>query len=434
MDYSNDSFERFQKMLGMAAGEASLIWHLRDGLFAAAFYGSKRRIDSMNRLPGGWLLSLGYQALKERNAPRQPSQNTAPNASHFLFLSTRNNHTRRLIPMLEDCLEADKPCMAWSAMPGIRELPPANLRDRFHDIQGMWTRHLTLSDLRRAASLAREVRGILKQELNRRQYAAICQYLVQFLAWRRFWRSTFTNHKPTSVISTFEKAPRVKSFFYAAWEMGVPERIHWIHGLRHASIQATLATELWCMTPGDVRFFKKRVPDACTPIVKDNPEAVELVEHVGVLDLDTIKAGTPLHFLFLGPGLDASYTREMRMSDLAIIRQMQETFGERISWRFRPHPSAKDRFKCELNESGIVVNDFSTRHLHDDLKWAHAVSSSWSSLLLDVRATGRPIFWIQSEIRSLGAVDELIEDGIGVHLDAAVGVERLAKAFPALEQ
>lgn len=424
MDYSNESFERFQKIMESAVEKDSLLWLLRDAIFAEAFYGKQRTLAPLYPLPGGWMVALGYQWFQARRMKRTWSlPETAEGSQHFLFLSERNNHTARLFPLFREQREQAR-CIAWHTVPAIRYLAQNDEQADFHCIAGRWSQHLRLQDLRDANQLAGELTRIFPKELDRPAQAAIRIYLAQLLAWEHFWQTTLGEH-PAKVVSTFEKASDVKSFFLAAMRKQTPSRIHWIHGLRHTSLQATLSTELWCMTPGDARFFLGRVPAACTPSVRCNPEAEALVQSIGMPDLNSLPQCKPIHFLFLGPGLEASYTREMRRADLRVIRKIQLELNERVQWRFRPHPSAAARFKAELAEAGVTADDFSTSPLNEDLRWSHAVGSSWSSLLLDVRETGRPIFWVQAEIRTLGAVDELIADGIGVHLDLEHGVERL---------
>jgi len=416
MTYSNESFEHFQEKLENAKGSDPLLWELRDSLFAEVFYGKERRIDILNRLPGGWMLSLAFQYFQNRLkavSNRLPEPNSGQ--SHFLFLSTRNNHINRLLPLYTKH-RSSADCRAWYTMEGV----PAETNDAGNPqilrIVGEWSRHLRVGDLFFAAKLSKQIWAVFPRELTPIQVSKIRIYLVQFMAWKRFWDQAL-GEQPQMIATTFEKSPQAKAFFYSARDKQTPRRIHWIHGLRHASIQSTLATELWCMTPGDVRYFETRIPDYCTATLKRNPEADELAEKIGYFNPHQIQKRGHIRFLFLGPGKEASYTREMRMADLAIIRAIQEELGALVEWRFRPHPSARERFQAELDEADIRIPDFSGRDLNDDLKWADAVGSSWSSLLLDVRETGRPIFWIQSEIRNLGAVDELIADGIGTHLN-----------------
>lgn len=432
MNYSNESFEKFQQTISEKHGKESLLWRIRDALFAEAFYGKSNRLRKLFHIPGGWLLVLLVLFLREQRNSSPTVPETQPKDLHFLFPSPRNNHMGRLMPLLKSELAAGKTCIAYYEDSSIPNLIPDPLRPYFHSLAGTWTKHVRIKDIRESRRLSRQLKTSLKTDLDETKCAALCVYLVQFFAWRRFWLARLGNH-PSKIVSTFEKAPKIKAFFHAAWEHDVPHRVHWIHGLRHSSIQATLSTDLWCMTPGDVRFFENRVPSYCTPSVKQNPEAKELANAIGILDPIALRERKLMHFLFLGPGLEASYDKDMRMADLAVINKIQHEFSDRISWRFRPHPSASERFQTELTEAGIEIQDFSSRHLHDDLKWSHAVGSSWSSLLLDIHETGRPIFWVQAEIRTLGAVDELIADGIGIHLDAKCGILRMKKALKYLQ-
>lgn len=431
MDYSNESFERFQQTLKLEVEEESLLWQLRDALFAEAFYGKKRKFPWLYSLPFGWLLVLAFLWIQSwRNLARRSIPISSAASHHFLFLSERNNHTARLLPLYREIRKSNS-CAAWYNIKNLGELAQLDERDEFKFIAGEWTIKIRFQDIYAASRLSKKLAGIFPEDLTKSDRNTITIYLVEFFAWQRFWESTL-DPSCQYIASTFEKSSIAKAFFYVAHSLDAQHRIHWIHGLRHASLQSTLASELWCMTPGDVRFFEKCLPIYCTAHVKGNPEAAELAATISVLDPASLRESDSIHFLFLGPGEEKSYTKDMRMSDLAIIKSLQQHFNSRIQWRFRPHPSATDRFRKELIEAGITIEDFSSGHLHDDLKWAHAIGSSWSSLLLDVRATGRPIFWIQSEIRNLGAVDELIEDGIGVHLDATTGVDRLQQAFPTL--
>ena len=416
MEYTNENFEKFQQSIARSFDEGSLLWLLRDAIFVEAFYGKHSQKDIHTHLPYGDFFAYKYLQFQARKADSvSDTIDLTQNASHFLFVSSRNNHINRLIPLLQEAQQTGQNCIAWVSDPSVIDMIPSELKFCIREITHCWTKYTKKKDLVLARKLSADLTRALPRQFTRRQRKDITVYLVQFFAWERFWKEAFQS-APTSLATTFEKSAIAKAFFYAGYKENVSTRIHWLHGLRHASLQATLSTKLWCMTPGDVRFFEDRVPDFCTPSVKQNPEAQELATAIGVLDPSSLCVDDPIHFLFLGPGLESSYNREMRMADLSIIRKIQQKARSNISWRFRPHPSATERFRSELNEANIDIQDFSTRHLHDDLKWAHAVGSSWSSLLLDIRETGRPIFWVQAEIRSLGAVNELIEDGIGFHL------------------
>ncbi len=54
-DYSNESFERFQKRLKSDVGGDSPRWQLRDALFAEAYYGKSWQLAFFIHCPGdGW--------------------------------------------------------------------------------------------------------------------------------------------------------------------------------------------------------------------------------------------------------------------------------------------------------------------------------------------------------------------------------------------
>jgi len=334
---------------------------------------------------------------------------------HYLFVSGRSNHMGRMLSLLKGKSTSSE-WVAWCANNEAYDTVSAHFPKRAIKIRGEWTKFIKLKHLYDAYSWSRKCKQLFSDELDRVQVGSVCLYLVKYFAWVEFWSSNISK-ETTSVVVTFEKSDVAKSMLSAAKDKGVPHRVHWVHGLRHASLQSTFSTELWCMTPGDVRFFSPRVPDFCKPVLKSNPEAIDLIDRVGVVNPSTFSDISTLHFLFLGPGLEASYPREMRMADMEVIRKAQEEFGARIRWRFRPHPAAIERFESELKDAGINAEYFSTGDLDADLRWSHIIGSSWSSLLLDIRETGRPILWVQAELRDLGAVDELVADGIGTHVD-----------------
>jgi len=100
-----------------------------------------------------------------------------------------------------------------------------------------------------------------------------------------------------------------------------------------------------------------------------------------------------------------------------------------VCWRFRPHPGNIPRFREDLTALGMDQVDISTNSLRDDLQWAHAAGSPFSSVLVDMKQTGRKIFWVQEKIRPLYGVDELIREGYGIHVDSSSVVSRIREAF-----
>ncbi len=427
MDYTNENFETFQKRLAGAVSKDSLLWELRDAIFCEAFYGLKFKRYALFHIPFGQYSVFTIDWLRAVRKFRIKRFSLNPCSAHFLFCSPRNNHFNRIYPLFNEVL-SEKSSQAWVSNPDVLRLIRPEHRKYFFDISSQWLRHVRIRDVFRARAHCDELHRLFPDDLSAWCLRKIELYFVIFLAWRRFWRNQLCV-SVDEVYCTFEKTPVVKGFFFVAKELGVKKRVHWIHGLRHASIQSTLATELWCMTDGDVQYFQSRVPDYCTPHKKRNPEADMLVQSVGIMELSAERTSKFINFLFLGPGLETSYTAEMRCADLAVIKIAQRELKGIVSWRFRPHPSARERFKDELLDAGIEIDDFSDRDLIEDLKWAHAVGSAWSSLLLDVMETGRPIFWVQSEIRPLGGVDELIRSGIGIHVSASSISDQIQRVF-----
>ena len=427
MEYTNVNFEKFQELLETGIGRSHLLWELRDSIFCEAFYGRKQKLLLLCKLPLGQYLMLlveWFRSLRQsKNIPliecRAPVQ--------FLFCSARNNHINRLYPLFKEIL-AEQEVSAWVSDGLVFDKIDETHHTMFQSIEGRWATELKFNHFSAANKLCFELDAAVPNFFTRTDLRKIHTFLVMFHAWKEVWAKVF-HHEMREVYCTFEKSPIVKAFFAAAKECGIPKRVHWIHGLRHSSIQSTYATELWCMTGGDVRFFKTRVPKYCTPIEKRNPETDLMVAAVGIKRPAKYKGAEPVHFLFLGPGLESSYTDEMRKKDMAVIQQAQSGLGNFVEWRFRPHPSAVDRFRDELKEAGVSADDFSSNSLEEDLVWSDAVGSSWSSLLLDIRETGRPIYWIQDEVRSVGGVDELIADGVGIHASRDNFIESLSNIF-----
>mgnify|MGYP000937766134 FL=1 len=220
-----------------------------------------------------------------------------------------------------------------------------------------------------------------------------------------------------------------KAMLHVAKQMGVPNRIHWAHGLRHASLQSTLASELWCIIESDVDYYRPILPEGCKPVYKQSPEAIELIQGIGILGEDELQSLPTVNFLFLGNGFDSAYTSDLSRADMAVIRTAMAGLGTQVCWRFRPHPGNIPRFREDLTALGMDQVDISTNSLRDDLQWAHAAGSPFSSVLVDMKQTGRKIFWVQEKIRPLYGVDELIREGYGIHVDSSSVVSRIREAF-----
>jgi hypothetical protein len=249
-----------------------------------------------------------------------------------------------------------------------------------------------------------------------------------YLGWRRFWEGRISTDTEF-VLTTYEKDPCAKALLGVAKAQNVAVRIHWAHGLPHNSQQSTFASEMWCLTPPDVSYFSNVLPKYCTPRYKPSPEGLELAGRVGTLHPDDRMTFRPIHFLVLGPGCDPLYTKSDQVADLKVIAIAKRAFGDAIWWRFRPHPGNVPAFVQALTEAGLEGESVSTGPLDQDIAWAHAVGSAFSSVVIDAGLCGRTMFWTHESIRTLYSVDRLIAAGFGIHLGSENVVSRLKETF-----
>ncbi len=430
-DFSNESYEAFEAMLRAAGmGEGSLGWKLRDMAFSALYHDPltwqrvRRSRNALFAMPGGWIAWLYSHHIGQRfsKAPALPS----PADHHFLCLSARSNHIQRIVPEAS-ARAAHGSCQIWAGNAKVAQA----LRDA-------GASHISVIDLPWAAYLDPDSIAIARREtaallralppVDRLAASKLAVSIAIYHASLRFWRDALRG-QPESVLTTYEKDPLSKAMLAVAEEIGVPERIHWTHGLRHSSQRATLANRLWCLTATDARHFQPRVPPGCLATHRPSPESIHWLNTIGLLPPETLRNPASVRFLVLGSGFDPGYTREMSLSDLGVIASVGKALGDRVQWRFRPHPGNIARFREDLTSVGLHEIDFSTRPLAEDLEWSHAVGSTFSSVAMDIEPTGRPIFWILSEIRPLYSVDQMIADGYGTHLDAATAAARIREIF-----
>jgi hypothetical protein len=412
----------------------SWCWILRDGIFSAITHDPLtiqrviRTKDALLLLPGGWIVWLWIHKLSALAGRVPPLPPPTASTHHLLFLSTRSNHIKRVLPLLRDFSERNS-CTGWANQAKILPLIDQDLKSHMRLAENSWARMIHASDVWTAARCAKELERIIPiSRIPWLQRGKVRIYIAIFLAWCRFWENQFRT-RPELVLTTYEKEPMAKAMLHVARQMGVPNRIHWAHGLRHASLQATLASELWCLIEPDVDYYHCILPAGCTPVYKQSPEALELIRNIGTLKENDLQGLETVNFLFLGNGFDASYNSDLSRADLAVIKTAMAGLGSQIQWRFRPHPGNIPRFLEDLAALGMSDVDISTTSLRDDLQWAHAAGSPFSSVLVDMKQTGRKIFWVQEEIRPLYGVDELIRDGYGTHVDSNTVVSKIRGAF-----
>jgi hypothetical protein len=310
-----------------------------------------------------------------------------------------------LYPLFE---KSDPAATAW--------LNSGELKPRFTPqqsavvIEGAWTQFVRQSDFFSVLRLIRQARRICDKDFPQEAEGRFAEYLVQFMAWRRFWRGTLPE-TCERVYTTSEAAPVAKALFYEAKKREL-NRVHWCHGFRHATWQVTLASELVCNTQGDVRYFRDRVPEGCQVKYQQNPRLKQIAKEVGTPR--RLGDNEEPNFLFLSQGPESPYTPEMRLDDLKLLHSFLIKRGEGML-RIRSHPRENAGMLREaLQMAGIDNYKLSACSLIDDLKWADVVGTSWSTGLLEAHACGRKSFWINAQVAHFPMVQELIAEGIGV--------------------
>jgi hypothetical protein len=429
MNFSNESFDNFQEAIRSWGGEHTLLWELRDGLFGVLTH-SRARLGQVLKtreallfLPFGWIAYMLSFRVSPAPAP-------VVSTHHLLFLSPRSNHLKRVEPLLRE-LSKSSPCTGWVANPQTQARIAPDLLPLAKDISRGWRAHLNLQDFRKADREARKLEQMLDWRVPLIERSRLRLYVALFFAWKRFWQA----HLPDPsvfVLTTYEKDPIAKSLLVVAKEKNVPQRIHWAHGLRHNSLQSTFASELWCLTEPDAEYFRTVLPTDCLAIYKPSPEGLELAAKIGILDEEKRREARPVQFLFLGAGFDPDYSPAERLADLQVIRTGMEELGDRVVWRFRPHPGNIPNFLSDLEALGIKEPDISKNSLEDDIRWSHAVGTPFSSVGIDAKLAGRELFWVHAEIRSLYSVDKLIAAGFGIHIDSKSVSRKVTEAFPCL--
>lgn len=419
MDFSNESYESFESML-LEGGtpETSLRWELRDMAFSALYHDTPgwgralRGRGSLFALPFGWVAWLYSHKLGKTNR----AQTNATEADHHLLcLSSRSNHIERIAAWAGE-MAAEGSCQIWVTQDQAAQTLEARGIRSIAKLGRCWIPWLFLSDILKARREAAEILRLVPCG-GRLAAGKLRISFAIYLAALRYWDTKLGN-SPKSVLTTYEKDPVAKAMLASASRNRVGKRIHWTHGLRHSSHRATLASELWCLTSADAKHFATRVPTGCVALHRQSPESQKWVDAIGLLPPAVLRDPPTLHFLVLGSGFDPGYTPEMSVADMMVVRRAFQELGTRVHWRFRPHPGNIARFREDISAAGFGDIDFSGRSLEEDLRWSHAVGSAFSSVAIDIEPTGRPIFWILSEIRPLYSVDQMIAEGYGTHLDA----------------
>jgi hypothetical protein len=412
-DYSDESFERFQDLLRPRVSEDDLIWILRDVIFMLLFF--DHNASRWGRIPGKWLFGLlrewvGYQKIKS-NVGSLPEVR-----SLFLFLSPRDNHFFVLYPAFSENIRSGGSAVGVVFGRKIEAMFSAG--DPVFNASACWVAGAKYKHVKELVALMSRLRKLLPEFSLNITFQRFFPYFIHFFGWRDYWERQLPD-QCGEIFSTFEKDSATKALFWAAKEKGVPRRVHWLHGLRNANLQATLATEMYCLTQGDVAYFSTRVPSWCKVSKRNNPFIERTAQQIRNESAKIKHAG--IHFLFLSQGVISSYTEAMRLADLQILAAAQNLLPAGFfRLRVRRHPGEKlDLLVQTLQSAGVVVDEFSSGGMVDDLIWADVVGASWSTGLLEAYAAGRTVVWVQGEARDLGAVSELIADGVGCRVSPA---------------
>lgn len=430
-DFSNESFEEFENLLRKASiDESSLAWKLRDMTFSALYHDPptwKRIRCSRNALfaiPGGWIAWLYSHHFSQRLVKTRPTLRAFDH--HFLCLSARSNHIQRIIPEATARSSCGS-CTIWAtnsiAAESLRNLSSAHIQV----VETPWADFLDPNCIEVAQRESRRILSAITP-VSRLAASKLSVSLAIYQAALGFWRNSLTG-QPKTVLTTYEKDPVAKAMLAVAGETGIAERIHWTHGLRHSSQRVTLANQLWCLKANDAHYFQSKVPHGCVACHRPSPESIQWLETIGRVPPETLRNPSAIRFLVLGSGFDPGYTREMSLADLGVIAKASKDLGDRVHWRFRPHPGNIQRFREDLAAVGLHEIDFSSRTLAEDLEWSDAVGSTFSSVAMDIEPTGRPIFWIHAEIRTLYSVDQMIREGYGIHIDSANAAKKIRETF-----
>ncbi len=405
MNYSDGNFERFSADLAGQVGASDLLWLTRDALFNSITYrsSSEQKVPLRNRFG-----VLGYGLcwlLRERRerASVAPLAEVAEASLGFLFLEARDAHFMTLYPIFK---EGGSDGVAWLADDAIRErLTEASA---VQSVAGQWVHFVRLRDFFAIVRLTGKARRLVGAELGLEAQGRFAEYLIQFFAWKRFWSESLTDQCET-VYTTTESAPIAKTLFAAAKERGI-KRVHWCHGLRHASWQVSLATELVCNTEGDVRYFSGRVPSECKVVCRPNPRVLEIAKEVGSPKAQL--AEHQPHLLFMSQGPESPYTPEMRLKDLRLLKLLVDERDALL--RVRPHPRENlGLLKEALLKAGVNNYELSCEGLIEDLRWSDVVSTSWSTGLLEAQACGRECIWVNASVDQFAIVQELLNEGVG---------------------
>jgi hypothetical protein len=119
----------------------------------------------------------------------------------------------------------------------------------------------------------------------------------------------------------------------------------------------------------------------------------------------------------------------MMKADMAILAA-ETAIRSHYVLRVRPHPREPlDALLKAIAEIGLVVDEFSTGTLAEDLAWCDAAATPWSTALLEAAVASRPCYWTDAGGYGFGGTGELQQAGLGLLVKTkeewALAVEKL---------
>jgi hypothetical protein len=426
------AYQDFEKELHLATKGKGSLWLLRDMAYAEILSNNNRRpVTWIIKLPFGWFPLLLYSIIIGLFKRRFNDSEILSRSHHFLIPNAAVNHYDRMASVFSK--NEFRGCRKiWIYDPRTLNKMSIDEKSDSSLITDEWIKWFRLNHVKQAMNSVRPLKKTFFGKCNPTLYNKTILAFIKYFSLKNFWDKQLINSVSLSAFSTYEKSYLTKSFFKAAAECEVPNRIHWLHGLAHVSHCPTFATEIWCSSSAECEMLRNILPGSCIPVHVSSPRVKNLINEIGIIshnDRQKIKA---VKILVLGTGNDPNFTEDMRKNDLHRLQSIQELLGSSAIWRFRAHPSARKRYKTAIIDAGLIMESFSDNTLEVDLKWCDIVFAPYSSVAVEAHEIGRLVFWTLPINEDLYGVSDLVNLGIGQRINPSNAFEIIHQKFPLL--